>query len=259
MQDLRVGRIERREEDRVEEEESRPSSRSRRTGRERHVVPERIGAAHAAGDAAERRDRPAGEDRGDNDRHDGQAEAVRGRRGRRIARPTLVPGTGSGGDRRDCRHRQRTQDTPSSVKALKVPRISACDDRERQEGRTASATSAGGPEKPGSAARRRRTAAKAKAPITISQLGRADQVLAHAEGGSGRSAPLLACRSTRVTTRSPQRLLRARLAQRRAPGSQITTERSSGLDHSQLASADLRGIRVLERRGARREAPGSPA
>ena len=85
VQDLRVRRVERREEDRVEEEGLARRAGLDEPGGERHVVPERIGAAHAPGDAAERRDRPSGEDRGDDDRHDHQPQAVRGRRGRRIA------------------------------------------------------------------------------------------------------------------------------------------------------------------------------
>ena len=90
VHDLRVRRVVRGEEDRVEVVD-RPEVRAvGEPGRQRHVVPHRIRAIHASGEAGERRDHPGRGDHGDGERREPD-RAPRDRRRRRGAGPGAGP------------------------------------------------------------------------------------------------------------------------------------------------------------------------
>ena len=165
--DLGVRRIERREEDRVEEVDVAQVAGLHEPRRERQVVPEAVGAIHAGRERAERRHDPGRRQGGADPRRDSFATPHDGGAGGRVPggpppRPTAAPSPES------------PAPTPTTTAAAitgprsKPPNVPTASETQINPTtpRTISANRAGGPSHPGSKAARTLYAPKASAART---------------------------------------------------------------------------------------------
>ena len=174
VHDLGVRRVVRGEEDRVEVVDRPEVGPVGEPGRQRHVVPERVGAIHASGEAGEGRDHPGRGDHGDGDRREPDRAPARRAGG---AGGAAVRARG----RRSCAQRPvgdapRARAPPAIIveisKAANVPSSSASrirrGDREHgldhARGRTGPAGEQRRPQPPGGPGERRERSAPARAP-----------------------------------------------------------------------------------------------
>ena len=157
VQDLGVRGVERGEEDRVEEVDLAEVAGLHEPRRERHVVPEAVGAVHAGGERPQGRHHPGGGERGAGEHGDHAGEPPGRRRGRRRGRPH-GPAVGQpGGDQARApgppppgRRARRPPSNPPKLPSASQTQIRPA------TASTASASRAGAPDQPGSSRARTR-------------------------------------------------------------------------------------------------------